>query len=71
MSAPQAERARNASPDSLAAMGSDIPHALLGLLSLIGILVLNIYKPRGLTRYGWRRERDAPSRTLGTARPTR
>lgn len=67
----QAERARNASPDALLEMGSDIPHALLGLLSLIGILVLNIYKPRGLTRYGWRRERDARARTVGTARPMR
>lgn len=66
----QAERARNASPDALLQMGSDIPHALLGLLSLIGILVLNIYKPRGLTRYGWRRERDARAQTAGTARPT-
>ena len=26
-----------------------------GLLLLSAVLVLNIYKPRGLTRYGWRK----------------
>lgn len=51
----QAEMARSASPAELAQMGSDIAHAAIGLVLLIGILVLNVYKPRGLTRYGWRK----------------
>jgi hypothetical protein len=25
---------------------------------LLVILVLNVYKPRGLTRYGWRKEEE-------------
>lgn len=53
----QADMARDANPEHLAQMGSDIPHAVIGLVLLIGILVLNIYKPKGLTRYGWRKER--------------
>lgn len=36
---------------------SDIPHALAGLVLLLGILALNVAKPAGLTRYGWRRQR--------------
>ncbi len=54
----QSDMAREASPQHLEAMGSDITHALIGLVLLVGILVLNIYKPRGLTRYGWRRESE-------------
>lgn len=60
----QARAARG--PDDAAVLASsDIPHALLGLVLLLGILVLNVYKPAGLTRYGWRRqqrERRASSR---------
>ncbi|NGZ99539.1 hypothetical protein G5V59_01665 [Nocardioides sp. W3-2-3] len=59
-----------ASPEHLETMGSDIPHALIGLTLLIGILVLNIYKPRGLTRYGWRRERAARTPTPTSPSPT-
>jgi hypothetical protein len=55
----QADMARTSSREHLKTMGSDIPHALIGLLLLLGILVLNIFKPRGLTRYGWRREQAA------------
>lgn len=32
-------------------------HAVGGLLVLLVIQVLGVYKPRGLTRYGWRRQR--------------
>ena len=34
----------------------DLFHAGGGLLVLLVITVLNVYKPRGLTRYGWRRQ---------------
>lgn len=36
-------------------LGGDLVHSVGGLLVLLVPLVLNIYKPRGLTRYGWRR----------------
>lgn len=59
-----ADRARAASTEGLAELGSDIPHALVGGVLLVGILVLNMLKPAGLTRYGWRRlsgTRGSPS----------
>jgi len=40
---------RNASP---------IIHAALALLLLLVATVLAVYKPRGMTRYGWRRQHD-------------
>ncbi len=64
----QADVARVAGDVHLARMGSDIAHAVIGLVVLLGILVLNIYKPKGLTRYGWRKDRaeraDAAARTV-------
>jgi hypothetical protein len=45
--------------------GGDLFHSVGGLLVLLVPLVLNIYKPRGLTRYGWRKQqarRDAATR---------
>jgi hypothetical protein len=53
----QADLTRSADDQHLLAMGSDIAHAVIGLVLLLGILALNIYKPKGLTRYGWRKER--------------
>ena len=38
-------------------MGGDLFHSVGGLLVLLVPLVLNIYKPRGLTRRGWRFQR--------------
>lgn len=38
-------------------IGGDLFHSVGGLMILLVPLVLNIYKPRGLTRYGWRRAR--------------
>lgn len=38
-------------------LGGDLVHAVGGLVVLLVPLVLNIYKPRGMTRYGWRRTR--------------
>jgi hypothetical protein len=34
----------------------DLLHPALGLVVLLVIQVLNVYKPRGMTRYGWRKE---------------
>ncbi|QSR30615.1 DUF2269 domain-containing protein [Nocardioides sp. S5] len=59
----RADIARVADDEDLLMMSSDIAHAVIGLVLLLGILVLNIYKPKGLTRYGWRKERaHAPGR---------
>jgi hypothetical protein len=36
----------------------DLLHPALGLVVLIVVQVLNMYKPRGLTPYGWRKEEE-------------
>ncbi len=33
-----------------------LPHSVGGLLVLLVVTILSIYKPRGLTRYGWRKQ---------------
>ena len=33
-----------------------VAHAIAGLLVLLVPVVLSIYKPRGMTRYGWRKQ---------------
>jgi hypothetical protein len=38
----------------LGSLDGDVFHSVGGLVVLLVPLVLNIYKPRGLTRYGWR-----------------
>ena len=42
--------------DAVRALPSTLPHSLGGLIVISFVLVLNMYKPRGLTRYGWRRQ---------------
>lgn len=37
---------------------SELLHAGIGLIVLVVIQVLNIYKPRGLTSYGWRKQQE-------------
>lgn len=37
-------------------LGGELFHGGVGLLLLIVIQVVNIYKPRGLTSYGWRKQ---------------
>ncbi|MEX2459340.1 MAG: DUF2269 domain-containing protein [Actinomycetota bacterium] len=51
------------STERLRALPSTLPHSVGGALVLIVVLVLNIYKPRGMTRYGQRMERER--RTAG------
>jgi uncharacterized membrane protein len=36
-------------------------HNIGGLMLLLTVTVLNIYKPRGLTRYGWRKQQTTKS----------
>lgn len=39
-------------------LSGSLVHSIGGLLVLVVITVLNIYKPRGLTRYGWRKQEE-------------
>lgn len=52
-----ADLAREAQGASLDRLGGDLLHPGLGLVVLLVIQVLNVYKPRGMTRYGWRQHR--------------
>jgi hypothetical protein len=45
--------------------GGDLFHPGVGLLVLLVITVLNIYKPRGVTPYGWRKQHE--QRTVSPA----
>lgn len=54
-----AELARAADPATLRNLGGDLFHPGIGLGVLLVVQVLNIYKPQGLTRYGWRKQQAA------------
>jgi hypothetical protein len=68
-----AEVAREADDAALHRLGGDLFHPGLGLVVLLVITVLNVYKPRGLTRYGWRKQQEqrrrTPATTGGTVQP--
>ena len=51
------------SSEDLRALGSTLVHSVGGTVVLLVILVLNVYKPRGMTRYGWRKQ-DEQRRAL-------
>ena len=42
--------------NDLDALGSTLLHSVGGTVVLLVILVLNIYKPQGMTPYGWRKQ---------------
>jgi len=44
------------SGNDLRSLGSTLVHSVGGMVVLLAILVLNVYKPRGMTRYGWRKQ---------------
>ena len=44
--------------DHLRSMPSTLAHSVGGTVVLLVILVLNVYKPQGLTRYGWRKQHE-------------
>ena len=52
----QADVARTAASAGLDRLGGDVPHPAIGLILLLLILVLNIYKPRGMTGFGRRKQ---------------
>jgi uncharacterized membrane protein len=51
--------------EQLRAQPSTLVHSIGGLVVLLVVLFLNVYKPRGLTRYGWRKQREG-SRAKGS-----
>jgi hypothetical protein len=46
------------SSGDLRALGSTLVHSVGGTVVLVVILVLNLYKPQGMTRYGWRKQHE-------------
>lgn len=59
-----AEFAQTAADSQLGELGGDLGHPAIGLVILLAVQVLNLYKPRGLTRYGWRKRHDGPASSL-------
>jgi hypothetical protein len=53
-----ADEAQQAEGASLDALGGDLLHPGIGLVMLLVIQILNLYKPPGMTRYGWRKQRE-------------
>lgn len=53
-----ASAAMESDSPSRAGLRSELLHAGGGLLLLLVITGLNVYKPRGMTPYGWRREQE-------------
>src|SRR5712692_4506338 len=53
-----ASRARQSDGADLRALGGDLFHPSVGLLVLLAVTVLNVYKPAGVTPYGWRKQRE-------------
>jgi hypothetical protein len=51
-----AKTAREADGADLGRLGGDLLHPGVGLLVLLLITALNVYKPRGMTRHGWRKQ---------------
>ena len=43
---------------------SPVVHAAVGLLVLLVPVALSLYKPRGMTRYGWRRQHEGRTASL-------
>jgi hypothetical protein len=43
---------------AISGLHGELLHAGVGLLVLLVVQVLNVYKPRGLTPYGWRRQQE-------------
>src|SRR6266508_209587 len=56
-----ADVAREADGADLARLGGDLLHPGVGLLVLLVITGLNVYKPRGMTPYGWRKQHEERS----------
>ncbi len=60
---------RTANGGDLDALGGDIAHPAIGLVVLLAVLVLNVYKPRGLTGYGQRKQHERREESAGAVPP--
>jgi lysylphosphatidylglycerol synthetase-like protein (DUF2156 family) len=56
----RADVAANAasSDEAMRGLGNLLLHSIGGTIVLLVITALNVYKPRGLTRYGWRKQQS-------------
>ena len=63
-----ADVAQEAEGASLDGLGGDLLHPGLGLVVLLVILMLNVYKPRGMTPYGWRKQQEERRKIRGSAK---
>jgi hypothetical protein len=67
-----ADIAQRADQARLETLGGDLGHPAIGLGVLLVIQVLNVYKPRGMTRHGQRKQHQtqaSPKRSRGEERP--
>jgi hypothetical protein len=53
-----ARMARESNEAHLGYLGGDLGHAVGGLVVLLVITALNVFKPPGLTPYGWRKQQE-------------
>lgn len=60
-----AEVARTKDDRAVMGLGGDVLHPALGLVVLVVVAVLNVYKPRGVTAFG-RKRRPAPIGSAST-----
>ena len=63
-----ADVAQEAEGPSIDGLGGDLFHPGLGLVVLLVILMLNMYKPRGMTPYGWRKQQEERRKTRSPAK---
>jgi hypothetical protein len=52
----------NTSEATLQGLGSTLLHSIGGMVVLLVITWLNIYKPKGITPYGWRKQQEQLAR---------
>jgi hypothetical protein len=57
-----------ATANELEALPTTLGHSVGGMIVLVVILVLNVYKPQGLTRYGWRKLQSERPRATASPR---
>lgn len=54
--------------ETLREAGNLLLHSIGGTVVLLVVTVLNVYKPRGLTRYGWRKQQAEAAASSDNAR---
>ncbi len=50
---------------ALLGLGSTLLHSIGGLVVLLVVMWLNMYKPRGITKYGWRKQHEELAKPSG------